>query len=123
TDAVETGSWRAGLKAGLCHLLLDTIHPYDAPVPLAVGSVYAGWTWMNRQHKTDHPFPFFPVSLFFFIPVPLLLYNAWLTLFVPVYADFAREGLVAKPWPALDYALGYAFLLPPAIHGVRAALR
>lgn len=129
TRAVETGSWRAGLSAGLCHLLLDTIHPYDAPVPIAVGLAYAGWTWM-RNSRGGSPaagqapaFPFLPLSLFFLLPLPFLVYNAWLTLFVPVYTDFAREGLVALPWPALDYALGYALLLPLAGRGAISALR
>ncbi len=127
-DAVERHSISSGIKAGLCHLLLDTIHPYDAPVPLAVGLVYAGWTWIGRKKNETStglatPFPFFPLLLFFFIPVPFLLYNAWLTLFVPVYTEFAREGLVALPWPVLDYALGYALLLPLAVAGAVTAVR
>jgi hypothetical protein len=115
-DAIETGSPRSVGLAALCHLLLAAVHPYDIPVT----TLAAVATAVLARRR---PFPWTPLLVFVAAPVPLLAYDAWLAAFVPVYRDFAAEGLLAAPWPVRDYCLGFALLLPLALAGVAGALR
>ena len=115
-DAIETGSARATRLASLFHFLLAAVHPYDIPVTTLAAVATAA---LARRR----PFPWAPLLAFVAAPVPLLAWDAWLTSFVPVYRDFAAEGLLAAPWPVRDYLLGFALLLPLALAGIARALR
>jgi len=115
-DAVETGSARSARLAASFHFLLGAVHPYDIPVTATAAAAAA--VFARRR-----PFAWRPLVLFVAAPAPLLAYNAWLSGFVPVYREFAAEGLRAPPWPVLDYVLGFALLLPLALAGLPGAAR
>jgi len=112
-DALERGAWRPAAIAGLAHLALDAIHPYDAPVPMAACAVLAAW-----RRRTGRTAGILPLALFILPPLPVLAWNGWQAAFVPVYRDFAREGLLAAPWPLARYVLGLGALLPLAALGL-----
>jgi len=107
-DAVETGSARSIRLAALYHFLLGAVHPYDIPVTTIVAAVTVG---LSRAR----PVPWKPLLAFAAAPVPIIAYDAWLTAFVPVYREFAMEGLLAAPWPVIDYLKGYSLILPLAV--------
>ncbi len=121
TEAVETGSVRAAAWAGLCHLALDAVHPYDAPVPVAAALVFVLLRALTVRPRP--PVPWRALGIFLAFPAPLMAWNGWLAAFVPVYRDYAREGLVAAPWPLASYLMGFALLVPLALAGLRGAWR
>lgn len=114
--ALERGGWRLAVIAGVAHLALDAIHPYDAPVPLAAGAVLVAWRRIAGRRV-----PVLPLAVFVLLPIPVLAWNGWQAAVVPVYRDFAREGLLAAPWPWSRYLLGLGALLPLAALGLKDA--
>jgi hypothetical protein len=116
-SAIERGSMVRATGAGLLYLLLVSIHPYDAPVPVVAGALWLAL----RSRLNDTPPPWKPFLLFAILPLPIILYDYSLIDSVPVFREFYRDGLVARPWPIADYLLGWAFAIPfAAIGAVRA---
>jgi hypothetical protein len=117
--AFETGSLQAASAAGTLNLLLIAVHPYDAPVPYAVATVYC----LLLAAVRSRPVQWKPLAIFLAISLPLLAWDGYVSTFVVVYRDYAREGLVALPWPITDYLAGYGPLVLLAIPGLVAIFR
>jgi len=117
--ALQTGSLRNASVAGALNLLLVSVHPYDAPVPYAVATVYC----LLIAAVRSRPVQWKPLLVFLAVPLPLLAWDGYVSTFVPVYRDYAQEGLVALPWPITDYLTGYGPLALLAIPGLAAIFR
>jgi len=122
--AAEERSLRWAAIAGALYFGLVSVHPYDAAVP-AIAAL--AWAILRRALSptggAGRSFPLLPLAVFLLFPLPLVLYDAWVVGYVPVFREFAREGLVSKPWPAFDYILGWIFALPFAVAGLAAIFR
>ena len=112
-SAIERCSIPHSIGAGFLYLLLISVHPYDAPIP-----VVAGLLWIVLRWKlNDTPIPWKPFVVFALIPLPIIVYDWHLVNSIPVFREFYQDGLVAKPWPLSDYILGWAFAIPFALVG------
>ena len=118
-SAIERGSIPHAVGAGALYLALVSFHPYDAPVPVAAGALWI----LLRSRLNGSPAPWKPLIAFALLPLPVLIYDWHIVNSVPVFREFYREGLVARPWPATDYLLGWAFALPFAVIGAIRVVR
>jgi len=118
-SAIERNSISHAAAAGALYLFLVSFHPYDAPVPASAGLL---WIALRRRLNST-PIPWAPFLVFGLFPLPVILYDWHLVNSIQVFREFYREGLVAKPWPLLDYLGGWAFAAPFALIGAVKAYR
>lgn len=104
-------SVRPALLAGIGWTVMGLAVPFYIPVVYAVLGVWGLAAWLRSRH--------FPTALFVraaiaaLVPLPVLVYNAWVFLASDVFGQWAAQNLLPSPHPA-HYVLGYAILGIPA---------
>jgi hypothetical protein len=103
---VETG-WRRGLAAGLVAGLASLVHPFVAPLAVALLGLYAAWRSARRRR------PFWPqVAIIALVGLPAAPYLIYLLIVFranPVFAAWQAQNLTLSPAP-LHYLLGYGLV-------------
>jgi hypothetical protein len=107
------------LLLGMLTLLLNFVHPYEAPMAVLSYLAYVG---MGIARNEPHGPRRIVIALT--LAVPTLAggaYNYWLVRSSPVWDHFARSSL-SMPYSRSEWLIGYGLLLPIALVGVVASL-
>ncbi len=117
--AFDKGQIRFSFLAGIACFLLGLIVPFYIFIIYAVLGGYLLALFLRKG------IPFFELKLSaiaVLIPVPVIIYNAYVFSSNPVFRIWAEQNIVLSPHP-VHYLLGYGIVGPLAIGGVRYFLK
>ncbi|HDN80284.1 MAG TPA: hypothetical protein ENG33_07465, partial [Chloroflexi bacterium] len=114
--ALETSSIRKALIAGGLALVMSTLVPIYFPVLALLWLTGLIWLWLE-EHRLSLRSLLVSAGMFV-IPLPYLIYLAITFTTNPVFKMWASQNVLPSPHPVV-YLLGYGFLFPFAILGLR----
>ena len=113
-QALAGASWRRGLAAGAAAILASLVHPFIAPLVIALLGLYALWQKWRRDRA------FWPqavvVALVGLPAMPYLLYLLIVFSTNPVFGAWQAQNLTQSPAP-IHYLLGYGLVGLLAVAG------
>lgn len=118
--ALRQAPARYALLAGVCWAVMGLTVPFYIAVVYAVLGAWGLAAWLRMRR--------FPTGLFIravvaaLVPLPVLVYNAWVFVASDVFAQWAAQNWLPSPHPA-HYVLGYAVLGLLAVLALRWAWR
>lgn len=107
-------SWKGGLVAGLCLLVLASAHTYDVVIVGVVWIFYALLFWMKNRKIPWQDIGNSLIALL--IALPALYYQVYLLHNEPLFAKRAEVPTLSPSFRW--YIIGMGFLLPLAIWGI-----